>query len=433
MKIVAVGEGGVGCRLGLRPGDELRTLNGHRLLDELDLRFWSAEGIRSLEVERDGERVHIDCGEQDVYDLDIQLEPLRVRSCGNKCLFCFVDQNPPGMRHAVYLKDEDYRLSFLHGNYVTLSNAGRSDLLRIAELRLSPLYISVHATDTAVRMKLLGLRRDDRLLEKLAFLAGAGITMHAQVVICPGYNDGHVLAQTVDTLLEYFPQIATVAIVPVGLTRHRQGLAQLRGVDTFQAQQIVQEFERRAQELRNLFGSYFVYLADELYLLARHQVPLAGRYEDFSQVENGVGMVRRFLDTFQSEKRRLPRRLSKPTRATIATGTLAAPILAQVCAEITQIVENFELSVVAVENGFYGETVTVSGLLTGQDIYASLKNVHAGDVVFLPSNCLNSDGLFLDDWRPDHLAEKLNVPVCVVDSERIVQMFRAPLLRERGS
>ncbi len=429
MKIVAVDAKGAGAKLGLGPGDVLRALNDHPVKDELDFRFWSAEGVRSVEVERDGKVVLIRCPEK-VDDLGIQLEPLRVRLCGNACLFCFVDQNPPGMRPALYVKDEDYRLSFLHGNYVTLSNAGRADLLRIAELRLSPLYVSVHATDTPVRKRLLGLRKDDRLLEKLAFLAGVGITIHAQVVICPGYNDGPILGQTIDTLLEYFPQVASVALVPVGLTRHRQGLTPLKTVEVTQARQIVQEYEERATKLRNLFGSFFVYLADELYLLAGWEVPCADRYEDFPQVENGVGMVRRFLDAFCKEKRRIPRRLNTPTRVTVVTGTLAGPILTEVCTEVAQAVENLEMVVVPVGNRFYGETVTVSGLLTGQDIRAALCGKDVGDLVLLPANCLNSDGLFLDDWTPDRLATEIGVPVWITDSERILEMFRAPVVRK---
>ncbi len=433
MRILAVETGGLADLLGLRPGDTLLALNGHAVADELDVRFWAAEGGRWLEVERNGQRFTVRCEDEPAGELGVQLEPMRLRTCGNACVFCFVDQNPRGMRPSLYVKDEDYRLSFLHGNYVTLSNAGWRDLLRIAELRLSPLYISVHATDSALRKKLLGLRRDDRLLEKIAFLAGAGITVHAQVVICPGWNDGPFLEQTVDTLLEFFPQVASVALVPVGLTRHRQGLVPLRPVDRQLACEIVAHYEQRAQELRNLLGSYFVYLADELYLAAGHEIPLASRYEDFPQVENGVGMLRLFLDQFQKDKRRLPHSLSAPTRVTVVTGTLAAPIVQQVCAEIARRVANIELKVLPVTNHFYGETVTVTGLLTGQDIWAALRKQGRGDLVLLPANCLNADGCFLDDWTPAQISARIGEPVEVVDHGRIAQMFAAGVLRERVS
>ncbi|MBC7188299.1 MAG: DUF512 domain-containing protein [Calditrichaeota bacterium] len=433
MRIVAVHSGGLGEKLGLRPGDRLISINGHPASDELDLFFWSAEGVRELEVERDGRRYGLRCGAASAQELGLDLEPMRVRTCGNACLFCFVDQNPPGMRPALYVKDEDYRLSFLHGNYVTLSNAGRRDLLRIAELRLSPLYVSVHATDREVRKKLLGLRQDDRLLEKLAFLAGAGITLHAQVVICPGYNDGLFLDQTIDTLLEFFPQMASVALVPVGLTRHREGLAPLAPVQPEDAALLVERYEQRAQELRNLFGSHFVYLADELYLMAGLDVPEAERYEDFPQVENGVGMVRRFLDQLQSDIHSLPRAVKSATRLTLVTGMLAAPVVKHACAQIAQRVANLRTDVVAVANRFYGDTVTVSGLLTGQDIFAALSSRDCGDLVLVPANCLNVDGLFLDDWTPEQLGQMLGVPVEVVDYERIAQMFAAPLLQERAA
>jgi putative radical SAM enzyme (TIGR03279 family) len=431
MRIVAVDTGGLGERLGLRPGDELLSLNGHALSDELDVRFWSSEGVRWVEVEREGKRHTLRHHGEPAEELGVQLEPMRFRTCGNACLFCFVDQNPRGMRPSLYVKDEDYRLSFLHGNYVTLSNAGWNDLLRIAELRLSPLYISVHTTDSELRKKLLGLRRDDRLLEKIAFLAGAGITMHAQVVICPGYNDGASLEQTIDTLLEFFPQVASVALVPVGLTRHRQKLTPLRPVDARLAKEIVGRYEQRAHELRNLFGSYFVYLADELYLGADHEIPPAGRYEDFPQVENGVGMVRKFLDQFRKDARRLPRSLSQPTHVTVITGMLAAPIVQGVCAHIARTVANLKLEVVPVPNRFYGDTVTVSGLLTGQDVWSALRDRHCGDIVILPGNCLNSDGYFLDDWTPTQLSRMVGVPVEIVDPGRIAGMFENHLLGER--
>ncbi|MCR4438822.1 MAG: DUF512 domain-containing protein [bacterium] len=433
MKIVAVHSGGAGEKLGLRPGDRLLSINGHPVSDELDLLFWSAETVRHLEVERDGQRHEFRCRAEAAEELGLDLEPMRVRTCGNACLFCFVDQNPPGMRPALYVKDEDYRLSFFHGNYVTLSNVGRRDLLRIAELRLSPLYVSVHAIDPQVRKKLLGLRQDDRLLEKLAFLAGSGITLHAQVVICPGYNDGPFLDQTTATLLEFFPQMASVALVPVGLTRHRKGLAPLGPVQPEDAALLVERYEQRAHQLRNLFGSHFVYLADELYLMAGRNVPTAERYEDFPQVENGVGMVRRFLDQLQSDIHHLPRAMKSATRLTLVTGMLAAPLVEEACAQITQRVASLRIDVVAVTNRFYGDTVTVSGLLTGQDIFAALSGRECGDLVLVPANCLNVDGLFLDDWTPERLSQMLGVPVEVVDYERIAQMFAAPLLRERAA
>lgn len=431
MKILAVETGGLAERLGLCPGDKLLSLNGHALADELDVRFWSAEGVRWLEVERNGQRFTVRCQGARAEELGVRLEPMRLRTCGNACVFCFVDQNPPGMRPSLYVKDEDYRLSFLHGNYVTLSNAGWHDLLRIAELRLSPLYISVHATDSALRQKLLGLRRDDRLLEKIAFLAGAGIIAHAQVVVCPGWNDGPFLVETVDTLLEFFPQVASVALVPVGLTRHRQGLVPLRPVDRALAREIVVHYEQRAEELRNLLGSYFVYLADELYLAAGHEIPPASRYEDFPQVENGAGMLRLFLDQFRKDKRRLPHALSVPTRVTVVTGKLAAPIVEQVCAEIARRVANLKLEVLPVVNRFYGQSVTVTGLLTGQDVWAALREGARGDLVLLPANCLNADGCFLDDWTPAQLSAKIERPVEVVHYGSIAQMFAAGLLKER--
>ena len=348
-------------------------------------------------------------------DPGIAFEPMHFGCCGNHCIFCFIDQNPRGLRKTLYFKDEDYRLSFLHGNYVTLTRTGRADLARIAAQRLSPLYISVHAADPAVRTKMLGLSSDDHLMDKIRFLADSRIELHAQIVLCPGINDGRVLAETHDALRAFYPQMKSLAVVPVGLTRHRKGLPDLRAVDAGTARQVIGGIhalqERNIKEL----GGSFVFLADEFYLLAGAPLPPAARYGEFWQIENGVGMTRAFLDDFEREAADLPKRLKRRKKIVIVTGALAAPVLeGRVIPRLRQI-GGLEADLALVENRFYGTSVTVSGLLTGQDIARALAGRTAGATVLLPANCLNTDGLFLDDWTPERLSAGLGCRVVVAE------------------
>jgi putative radical SAM enzyme (TIGR03279 family) len=319
------------------------------------------------------------------------------------------------MREAIYLKDEDYRLSFLYGNYVTLTSANRADLERIVEQRLSPLYVSIHATDAAVRKELLGLKLDDYLLEKLRFLFDYGIEVHGQVVICPGINDGHVLDETIETLQAFYPDLRSLSIVPVGLTQHRQGLRDLKPVDANIAVRIIQQVAGLQEAWTDEHGEGFVYLADEFYLLTGKDVPPLSHYGDFWQLDNGVGMMRYFLSEFDTAEEIFPDITSHPKRVTMATGMLAAPVLQECVAPRLNAIDGLCVDIQAVPNRFYGDSVTVSGLLTGRDIIEAFEHDMDDSVILLPPNCVNSDGLMLDDATPDGLAQTLGRPVRILD------------------
>ncbi|HNW58774.1 MAG TPA: DUF512 domain-containing protein [bacterium] len=410
MKISVVHKNSPAARLGLQPGDELIRIDDHEIRDPIDFQFYSAEEEYTLLLSRDGRQWRVDIGPDNGSWLGLEFADMTYHCCGNQCIFCFVDQNPRGLREALYFKDEDYRLSFLYGNYVTLTSVTRAQLARIVDQRLSPLYISVHSTENEVRRRMLGLRRDDHLLDKIAFLAEGGIELHTQVVLCPGWNDGEHLERTITDLAGYHPAVQSVAIVPLGLTGHRAALTPLAPVTPALAAAVVAQQAEWEGRFRGTLGIAFVYLADEFYLLAGKPMPPAARYDDFPQIENGVGMTRHFLDRFRRQKGRFPKSV-KPARVVIATGELAAPVLAQHVLPALHSIAGLEAELVPVANRFFGGGVTVSGLLSGGDILAALRPRMPADLVLIPPNCRNGDGLFLDDLDTGRLTGELGVPL----------------------
>ena len=416
MKITELENPCTGRDLGLEVGDDLTKVNGHAVRDLIDYRFLIAEEEVELEVIRDGEKTIYEV-EKDADDhLGLDLEEIQIRHCGNDCPFCFVDQNPAGMRSTMYFRDEDFRLSFLSGHYVTLTNLSKKDLDRIVWQRLSPLFVSVHATEPEVRKFLFGINHDDRLFDKLEFLTGNGIDLHTQVVLCPDINDGPILKKTIWDLARFQPHLRSVSIVPVGLTRHRKGLTTLKPVSKQYAVRLLEISEEYALEFLRETGEHFVYASDEFYIMADQSMPLANRYDGFYQKENGVGMVRHMLDEFEQQKRSFPRKLPTPTKATLVTAALASGIMAKTIMPALSAVDNLQLKLERVENRFYGTSIGITGLLTGQDIYNHLAKVDLGDMVFLPSNCLKDDSVFLDDWTLTELSSRLNCPVVPLDN-----------------
>ena len=408
MKILTVHLDSPAERAGLSPGDEILDVNGGAARDEIDLMYYGAEEHVRYTVRRGDTEFAVDF--EGAGDPGIEFEPMQYLSCGNRCIFCFVDQNPPGMRKQVYFKDEDYRLSFLHGAYVTLTALKEPHLRRIEEQHLSPLYVSVHATDPAVRKRLLGISRDDRLLEKIDRLVGAGIILHTQVVVCTGINDGDVLSRTVDDLSQRFPGIASIAVVPVGLTRRRQGLVPLQPVGRECAIETIGLVDSLREECLSNHGIGFVYCADEWYIKAGREVPVTRYYDDFPQIGNGVGMVRHFLEAQSSLGRRLRGKRVRRGRYLLVTGVSMSASIGEFSRRLNRI-PGLEVRAVSVRNRFYGDTVTVSGLLTGGDILHALEGTVRDETVVIPPNCLNDDGVFLDDVSPHELAEKLGVEV----------------------
>ena len=415
MKISVVYPDTPAARLGLQPGDEIIAIDSHEIRDSIDFQFYSAEESYCLHLRRGGHEWKVNLAPEESGWLGVEFADMEYHSCGNKCVFCFVDQNPPGMRKSLYFKDEDYRLSFLYGNYVTLTNLSRSHLERIVEQRLSPLYVSVHSTEDDLRKRMLGLRRSDRLLEKIDFLARGGIELHAQIVLCPEWNDGEHLEKTLADLAGRFPAIRSVAVVPLGLTGHREELTPLRTVTPAEAAGLVVSEKRWEKEFRSRLGIAFVYLADEFYLLAGAPLPSAARYDGFPQIENGVGMTRSFLDRFARQKYRFPREV-KPVRVSIVSGELAAPILTARVLPVLNTISGLQAEVVAVKNRFFGGKVTVSGLITGGDIIGQLRGMERADLIMIPPNCRNGDGLFLDDLDLDGLSRALDAPVLAPQS-----------------
>jgi putative radical SAM enzyme (TIGR03279 family) len=408
IKVSAVETSSLGERLGIQPGDLLLSINGQEISDLIDYRFYQADETLLLRLKsRKGEVYSSKITKDPDEDLGLILKEPQYRSCSNKCIFCFIHQLPRGLRRSLYFKDEDYRLSFLHGNYLTVTNLTSRDLHRIGEQNLSPLYVSVHTTDERLRKQVLGNPEAPDLLPLIAKLTGLGIELHTQIVVCPGVNDGVALEKTIKDLSGFFPQVKSVAIVPVGLTKYRVRLPRIEPVDAPKAIELLSQVERwRVWAGKNLGGN-FVYASDELYLLANLDIPKSGYYDDFWQVENGVGLVRQFVDDFKKGSRRFPRKISKPLKLSFVTGRAFSRTFGETVMKKLREIENLKTSLTVVDNLFFGETVTVSGLLSGKDIVAALReNTDPDTIVFLPPNCVNEEGLTLDDMTIESISKR---------------------------
>ncbi|MCY0869832.1 MAG: DUF512 domain-containing protein, partial [Firmicutes bacterium] len=330
------------------------------------------------------------------------------------CVFCFVDQIPGNMRKTLNMRDDDYRLSFLHGNFVTLTNLKPGELERMAALHMSPINISVHATNPELRERMLVNRRAGDILEQIAYLARHGIEMNTQVVLCPGWNDGLELDRTIADLAAFYPQVRTLSVVPVGLTRHRAGLSALRPCTEQEAADTVLQVERWQVRLREEVGANFVHAADEFYVLSGRDVPPADRYDEFAQVENGVGMIRTFLDDWTSLEREIPTAVKSLRRVAVVTGASAHGTIARAVAQLGA-VRNLQVDLHVIANDFYGAQVTVTGLITGQDIVAQLSPSLAAQTVIIPDVMLkDEEDVFLDDWTVAQVSRDLGRPVAIV-------------------
>jgi len=409
----AVAARGPAQRGGLRPGDRIVAINGQPVRDVIDFHFNAGEARLTCAVEREGASASV-VVERRGADLGLELlapTPSEISTCANKCVFCFIHQLPRGMRKSLYVKDDDYRLSFLHGNYITLTDLEEPELERIETQRLSPLYVSVHATDPELRHRLLGEPRVKRdLMPTMARLGRAGIRMHAQIVLCPGWNDGPQLERSIRELSALHPAVATTAVVPVGLTAHRERLPELRTLTVDEARALVGTIAQWQAELRARLGTRFVWGGDELYLQAGLPIPSRAAYEGFPVVEDGIGLVRRFEDEWARVRRRAPARLVRPRAVTVVTGEMYGPRLERLIAGLA--VQGLDARVKAIRNEWFGGSVQVAGLLTGADIQHQLAGTALGEVVLVPSVALrDSVSVFLDDLTPGDLAAALGVPV----------------------
>ncbi|MGD1047289.1 MAG: DUF512 domain-containing protein [Candidatus Krumholzibacteriaceae bacterium] len=420
-----------------REGDEIVSIGSRPVEDQLDVLFRTAgEGGARFTVRR-GTRTHARFVTFGAFArARLVFDPMRFIPCGSSCVFCFMDQMPGGLRRSLYEKDDDYRLSFLYGNFVTLNDASNRDIRRIIDLALSPLYVSVHAASRRIRERLFArpMRRD--VMKDLARLARGGITIHAQIVLVPGVNDGAVLRDTVRKLFALYPACRSVAIVPVGLTKHREGLPRLRGVTTRQSRALIDWAAReRERYCRKTGGDAFLHLADEFYLAANRTLPPAEAYGDYPQLANGVGMCRHFLEQLEEDIGRLKRRSPGKTSMTVVTGTLGARFFRRYVAPLLREQVPFvSLHILVVRNGLFGPSVGVSGLLAGRDILRSARRGRTrAECLVIPPNALNYERLFLDDVRPADIERELGVPVVVARATflepRVIRRCRARCAR----
>jgi putative radical SAM enzyme (TIGR03279 family) len=409
-------------RGGIRAGDLVREISGKPILDILDYQFHTAESRLRFVVEREGELLHLNVRKSDeevpgltfLHDLGD-----KIHTCNNKCVFCFIHQMPKKMRKTLYLMDDDFRLSFMHGNYVTLTNVSETEFQRIIDQKLSPLYVSVHATDPELRGVLLGKKAPAPILPQIRELADNRIGVHAQIVLCPGINDGSALDQTLDELAyEHFTQtgkragVESVAIVPVGLTRFRERLPELAMADRDYARAMIEKVDKIARSFRKRLGTRFAWLSDEWYFLADLPIPGAAHYEEFPQLEDGIGTVRLFLEDAKKVERQLPDRSIDPVSATLVTSELPAEIIRSFAARLNRI-DGVDVNVCVVKNEFFGGGINIAGLLTAQDILAALDGFPVKKTVFLPGICLRDEYLFLDDVTLDDLRRDSGRDICV--------------------
>jgi putative radical SAM enzyme (TIGR03279 family) len=409
LRVLAVEPGSVAERIGLKPGDEIHELNGKPLLDVIDFQFNAANIGRRMTIKTQDRKVTFVRCEWESFGLEFEaIEPM---TCKNQCVFCFVHQNPKNVRKSLHIKDEDYRLSFLFGNYLTLTNVSEEEMHRIIEQRLSPLYVSVHATEPELRRTLLGIEEFDGFMGKVERLAAAGIQMHGQVVLCPGLNDGVHLERTIDDFRKFHPMTSSMAIVPVGLTDHRKNLPELRPFTPEYGRELIAHVTGIQKQLKREMGTPFAYLGDEIYIMAGAKLPPASHYADFPQMENGVGMVRTFLTQWSSAmcswKGWGTGVHTRPPSGTVCTGKVFGSYLRN-CVEKL----GADLKVVEVESKFWGSGIGVAGLLTGSDFVHALKGRVYGDFVVIPSECMvGDDYLFLDDLTIRDVERELGLPV----------------------
>ena len=417
-KIGKVKEGSPAWEAGIRPGDELISVDSRAVRDVLDYRYRTLEEDLDLEITRSGETCLFHIAKDLDEDLGLEFEEELfdgLHTCANSCIFCFLHQMPKGLRRSLYVHDDDYRLSFAQGNYITLTNLSNEDMDRICSQRMSTMYISVHATEPDLRERMLRNPQAGRIMEQLRRFAEARITMHTQIVVCPGINDGERVERSVRDLAALHPWVASIAIVPVGLTKYREKLTPLRPVDHQLAREVIDSCKWWQTEFKRRLSTRLVFPSDEFYLLAGADFPSANAYEGFPQFENGIGVCRLFLDELKQLARRRPS--VKPGRYVLVTGILAAPLVQQLAAYL-DIQPGVEARSCITMNKYLGETITVAGLLSGQDVMEALKALSPKDTALIPEIALN-EGRFLDDISMCQVQEAVRCKVVAAPSTPI--------------
>lgn len=414
--ITAVHRGSAAYRSGIHPGDKLLRINGEDIIDQIDYQALSANSLVILDIERrDGKAVAITIQKDEFEPLGIQMEETLIskpRSCRNHCVFCFIDQMPPSLRNTLYVKDDDWRMSLMMGNYITLTNLSESEIDRIIRRHASPLFISVHATDGNVRKLMMKNPESDRIMEHLERFAKAGIQFHCQIVLCPGINDGAILDKTLSDLISLYPAARSAALVPVGLTKHREGLEQLRPYTKETAAELIERIKPLQQKNREMYDTAFVFPADELFSLSGLPLPEESYYEAFPQLENGVGLLRLFISDVEQSQEDDIVPCSGINHITIACGTSVAPFLQELATRFAP--PEIQVDVKPIYNDFFGRTITVTGLITGQDLVKQLHDVKT-DRILICANMLRAEGdLFLDDMSLSEAAQALPPPLFVI-------------------
>jgi len=414
-------EGSIAQEMGLEPGDAIVKINQEEIEDIFDYQYYlQDEYIEVTVFTKDGEECVLEIEKEYSEDLGVEFENGLMddyKSCHNKCIFCFIDQMPKGMRETLYFKDDDSRLSFLQGNYVTLTNMSDKDVERIIKYHLSPINISFQTTNPELRCMMLHNRFAGEALKKVDLLYDAGITMNGQIVLCKGVNDREELTRSIEDLTKYLPYLESVSVVPVGLSKYRDGLYPLEPFTKEDAELVIDEIEAWQEKLFTTHGLHFVHASDEWYILAQRELPEEERYDGYLQLENGVGMLRLMLNEFEDGMKHLKRTKNITRDISLATGKLAYPYIQKMSDTIMKEFPNMHIRVYPITNEFFGEYITVSGLLTGQDIMKQLEGKPLGSVLLLPENVLRSgEQVFLDDYTVSDLERTLQVPVDIVKS-----------------
>lgn len=421
-QIAYVRPGSLADQAGIGTGDTILKAGGKELKDIFDYYYYEENTSLDLTIGHpDGsqQEYHITKSDDDT-DIGITFENGLLddyRSCANHCMFCFIDQMPPGMRETLYFKDDDTRLSFLQGNYVTLTNMSDEELQRVIDYRLSPINVSVHTTNPELRVRMLANKNASRIMERIQKIADAGLTINTQIVLCKGINDGAELDRTISDLVSFYPQVMSLSVVPVGLTKFRKGLCHLDAFEKSDACRVIDQIEGWQNKIYEKYGEHFVFASDEWYLTAERDLPEEEVYDGFGQLENGVGMLRLLIDEFKEALDKEGMHPFKHKSVTIATGVLAAPFLRQLSDIFMKKYPRIKVEVVTIINHYFGEQITVSGLITGSDLKAQLSEHGVGDRLLIPVNMLRSnEQVFLDDVTVDELSETLQVPITVVKS-----------------
>ena len=399
-------EGSMAHSEGLEKGDFLLEVNGNPVRDVIDYMYYAKDDALDFVIQRNNKKLKFKIKKKEKSDIGFELKPFRIKSCRNKCIFCFVDQLPKGMRKSIYLKDDDYRMSFLYGNYITLTNISMEDKKRIIAQRLRPLYISVHTTNNDLRRKMLGNQRAPDILKEIRELTSHKIKMHVQIVLCPGINDGEELSATIRDLQKFYPYVASIAVVPVGLTKHRK--SHVKPVEKTDALKVIDGVHQIRRRFMKRHGDPLVYVADEFYIKAGEPFPAFNEYGDLPQLENGVGMVPLFLNSLK--KLKIPQKIEKRTVA-VFTGTAFMPFLEEFVIKLRK-VAGLSIDLFKVENELFGPSVTVAGLLAGKDILKTIMGKTKAECLLVPNVVLrNGMDVFLDNITLKDMEESLGMQV----------------------